>query len=84
VGLAVRGQPARDLVGGFSGHVETGTIGDHVGSWFWVRCSLARTDLSGQDPTPPTRHAPFTTPLLQATRCSADQPPARKPQSVHA
>lgn len=62
VDLAMSTQPARDLAGGFCGHVESGTIGDHVGSCPWTE-SLARTDLQRQDPTPLTRHAPFTTPL---------------------
>jgi len=33
-GAATKHRLVEDLVGGFRGHVETGTIGDHVGSWF--------------------------------------------------
>ena len=32
VDLAMSTQPVRDLADGFCGHVESGTIGDHVGS----------------------------------------------------
>jgi hypothetical protein len=52
----VLGQPHRQLQGGFGGHVESGTIGDHVGSLAKV-CSWSNVIFNPRAPRSSPRHA---------------------------
>ncbi len=53
---AMLAQPHGQAQGGFSGHVESGTIGDHVGSLAKV-CSWSNVIFNPRTPRPSPRHA---------------------------